>query len=76
MENKHEQSLDLALAISEALDIALDHPDRKLDPAASGEILTCIKEKMLAQDEEIARLRGKIRRCHAKRKQRGSVNHK
>ena len=69
MENKHEQSLDLALAISEALDIALDHPDRRLDPVMSGVLLAYIKERL-------DRLRGKIRRCHAKRKQRGSVNHK
>lgn len=71
METKHEQSPDLALAISEALDIALDHPDRQLDPAASGEILTYIKEKLLAQDEEIARLRAKIRHFYAKRKRQG-----
>lgn len=71
MKTKHEQSLDFALAISEALDIALDHPDRQLDPAASGEILTCIKEKMLAQDEEIVRLRAKNRRLCAKRKRQG-----
>ena len=76
MENKHEQSLDLALAISEALDIALDHPDRRLDPVMSGVLLAYIKERLLNQDEEIDRLRGKIRRCHAKRKQRESVNHK
>ena len=47
MENKHEQSLDLALAISEALDIALDHPDRRLDPVMSGVLLAYIKEKLL-----------------------------
>ena len=46
MENKHEQSLDLALAISEALDIALDHPDRRLDPVMSGVLLAYIKERL------------------------------
>ena len=42
----------------------------------SGVLLAYIKERLLNQDEEIDRLRGKIRRCHAKRKQHGLVNHK
>lgn len=49
MENKHEQSLDLTLAISEALDIALDHPDRKLDPAMSGVLAVGLHQGEAAQ---------------------------
>ena len=44
MKTKHGQSLDFALAISEALDIALDHPDRRLDPVMSRVLLAYIKE--------------------------------